>query len=341
MLKLGRLDRVGDQIANPALLREPTLRREAQSTSALEGTYAPLESVIAADRKDVTHLSPEMREIVNYILAADLAFRQFDAGRRTTGAELRELHRVLVEGTEADGDQAGRIRDIIVAIGPRRRPITESRFVPHPPGPLLEIEFNDWMDWFNAVTPFDGDPISGAALAHYQFETLHPFNDGNGRLGRLMVVVMLLQRNVLTQPILAISPWFEAHRMDYQDHLARVSETGDFSPWVEFFATGLAASAQDAADHANQMLAIQSDLRERVRLAKSSKSQIAIGIVDEVLGLPIFTIKQMADRLGVGAKGVGIQVEKLTEMGVLSQYGNSTYNRQYTAPELLRSILAW
>jgi Fic family protein len=339
MLELGRLDRVALQVPNPALLRDPTLRREAQSTSALEGTFAPLEQVLAADAKSDAHMAPELREILNYVTAAELAFQAADDGRVVTASEIRELHGVLVKGTKADGDQAGRVRGIQVAIGPKGRPITESRFVPQPPGDQLDADFRSWVDWFN--NDFDGDPVTSAALSHYQFETMHPFNDGNGRLGRLLVVVHLLQRDVLSQPILAISPWFERNRSAYQDQLAQVSATGDWSPWVEFFAIGLASSALDAANHANQMLQIQAVLREKVRSAKSSKSQVALNIIDEVLGLPIFTVKQMSDRIGVGVASVNTQVDKLVALGVIAQWGPETYNRRFTAPDLLRALMSW
>ncbi|WP_348637941.1 Fic family protein [Blastococcus capsensis] len=136
----------------------------------------------------------------------------------------------------------------------------------------------DWLDWVCRDHGEEIDPVVAAAMGHYQFETLHPFNDGNGRIGRLSVVLQLLQAGVLTEPSLTVSPWFEARRADYYDRLYAVSANGDWNSWVHFFASGLAAAATSTATQLEDLLTL----------------------VDFSLARPIFTVRQVERRLGVG-----------------------------------------
>jgi Fic family protein len=189
---LGALDSTARQLPNPQLLRRPALLREAQSTSALEGTYAPLSEVFTAadDQPDNTSL----REIFNYV-AAEHAFTGQAEGRPLSLGVLRELQQILVRGTPSDTPQAGQVRDIQVTIGHRTgASIVDARFVPHPPGDELVARLRELVDWMRVDRSRSIDPVVAAAMAHYHFETLHPFNDGNGRIGRLLIVLQLLFR---------------------------------------------------------------------------------------------------------------------------------------------------
>ncbi len=233
--ELARLDQAARQIPEPALLRRPALRREAQSTSALEGTFAPLEDVLESEVEDRAQLSLEVREILNYVVAAEEAF-SWIAERPVTSGLIGNLQGILVQGTPGEYSDAGGVRDRQVFIGPRDAPIPEARFVPAPFGDQLRAGFEQWVDSVNQPRD-DMPPVVEAALAHYQFETLHPFSDGNGRIGRLLIVLQLMQRNVLRHPILVVSPWFEARRTEYQEALLRLSITGEWDAWVRFFGT--------------------------------------------------------------------------------------------------------
>jgi Fic family protein len=245
---LGALDSTARQLPNPQLLRRPALLREAQSTSALEGTYAPLSEVFTAadDQPDNTSL----REIFNYVAAAEHAFTGQAEGRPLSLGVLRELQQILVRGTPSDTPQAGQVRDIQVTIGHRTgASIVDARFVPHPPGDELVARLRELVDWMRVDRSRSIDPVVAAAMAHYHFETLHPFNDGNGRIGRLLIVLQLYSAGVLSEPTLTVSPWFEARRRDYYDALLGVSTDSRWDDWVGFFATGVEASATSTRDH--------------------------------------------------------------------------------------------
>ena len=335
---LAALDSSARQVPNPGLLRRPTLRREAQSTSALEGTYAPLEAVLAAD-EDEEQTNSNLREVLNFVRAAEYAFSWTSEGRPLTVGLLTDLQHRLVRGTAADNRHAGKLRDIQVMIGshPAAR-VQDARFVPPPPGQDLEHQLRDLVDWMVADQYGLIDPVVAAGMAHYQFETLHPFNDGNGRIGRLLVVLHLMQARALTEPTLTVSPWFEARRADYYDRLLGVSTSGDWDSWIKFFADGLTASARDTEQQLTDLLSVQADLKTKVRAA-GLRADKAMRLVDYALEQPIFTVRQVERHLDVTYARANGLVGQLVEAGVLRQYNEAVYDREFTAPDVLAVLL--
>jgi len=327
------------QLPNPSYLRRPTLRREAQSTSALEGTYAPLQAVLAADEADDPS-DANLREVLNYVRTAEHAFAWHRDGRPLTLNLLTELHGSLVRGTAADTDEAGRIRSIQVVIGGHRGGrIQDARFVPHPPGDELERQVRDWLSWItDQAAARRIDPVVAAGMAHYQLEALHPFNDGNGRIGRLAIVLHLLYANVLTEPTLTVSPWFEARRADYYDALMAVSTHGDWDRWIRFFARGLEASASETEQLLTDLLSMQSSLKAKIRKA-GFRADSAMLLVDFALEQPIFTIRQAERRLGVTYARAHRLVNQMVEIEVLRQVNDSSYDREFAATDFLAILL--
>lgn len=335
---LAALDSSARQLPNPGLLSMPILRREAQSTSALEGTYAPLEDVLAADEAEQQG-DATMREIINYVRMAQHAYSWRSDGRPLTLNLLTELHSALVRGTEADNDQAGRIRGIQVVIGGTRGGrVQDARFVPHPPGDELERQVREWLSWTAQSSQLEIDPVMAAGMAHYQLEVLHPFNDGNGRIGRLLIVLHFLYSGLLAEPILTVSPWFEARRAEYYDTLMGVSTSGDWDGWLRFFAVGIAASARQTDRQLTELLAMQNELKRRVR-DSGMRAETAMRLVDLSLERLIFTTRQAERSLGVTYARAHKLVTQLQEIGVLRQLDESKYPREFSAPDLLAIIL--
>ncbi len=335
---LGRLQQGSLVVKNPSILRQPTLRREAQSTSALEGTFAPLEEVLAADVIDKPNRSLALREVLNYVTAAEVAFDALAQGRPVTVGLIEQLHAHLVADTSADTIDAGRTRSIQVAIGSQGGGIKRARFTPMPPGTTLRAAFGDLVDWVRAsqVSGATRDPLVAAAMAHYQFESIHPFNDGNGRLGRLLIVLQLLQDKALSEPLLSVSPWFEARRTEYQDALAALSITGDWNPWVTFFAQGIEASAIDTAHRLGALLAVQEKYHEILRDARARG--IVRDIVDHLISSPYVTIRNLADVTGATYQAASTAATKLVELGILEESPSKSV-RILRAAEVLRVIL--
>jgi Fic family protein len=313
---LGALEQGASLIPNPGILRQPTLRREAQSTSALEGTFAPLDDVLAAEAVGSGERSAALEEVLNYVESAEMGFTWVQDRAVTTGL-LEELQSVLVRGTRADTAQAGRVRSIPVAIGSHGGAIQDARFVPMPPGVALRSAVDDLLRWVAAADEDTVDPVVAAAMAHYQFETLHPFNDGNGRLGRLLIVLQFMRSKVLTEPLLSVSPWFEARRERYQDALAAVSAEGDWDSWIALFAEGIHQSAVDTGERMTALLAVQTGYRERIR--DSGLRGMVVDVVDLLIGSPFVTIPMVASATGKTYQAASGAVQRLQEIGILDE----------------------
>lgn len=313
---LGRLHQGSRWVGNTAFLRQPTLRREAQSTSALEGTFAPLDEVLAADVIEQSSRTSALNEVLNFVDAAEEGFAWINGGRPISVSLLCGLHRRLVRGTAADTQDAGRVRTIQVAIGSPGGNIEDARFVPMRPGTELEAAFFDLVRWItDASLALHLDPVVAAAMAHYQFETLHPFNDGNGRIGRLLIVLQLLQMGALPDSLLSVSPWFEARRELYQQHLAQLSATGDWNEWIEFFARGIEASAVDTARRIERVLDLRDDYHRRMALA--NVRGVARDIADLMVASPYATLTKITAETGKPYQTTKNAVERLIELGIL------------------------
>lgn len=329
---LARLDGAARRIPTPALLRRPALRREAQSTSALEGTYAPFADVLAADRDDEQHLSAEVREILNFERIAELAFSWPEERPMTLGM-LGELQRTLVRGTAGELSDAGGLRDRIVVIGAPGRGFDEARFVPPPHGDQLRAGVEGLLEWINQ--PPQIPTVVQAAMTHYQFETLHPYSDGNGRLGRLLVIVQLLRGALIREPLLVVSPWFEQRRAQYQDALLTLSLTGDWDAWIAFFADGVASSATESQTKVERLVTLQEDLRSRVQSA--GKRGLAERLAADLVGRPYVTPPEVANRYMVSKQGAHNAIKTLVELGILREAAYRAFNnsRRYVAPEVV------
>ena len=334
---LARLDGAARLIANPQLLRRPALRREAQSTSALEGTYAPFADVLAADRDNDAHLTAELREILNFEQMAELAF-SWPEDRPLTLGMLSELQGTLVRGTRSQLSDAGGLRDRIVVIGARGRGFEEARFVPAPPGDQLRAGVEDLLGWIE--NPPELPTVVRAALAHYQFETLHPYSDGNGRLGRLMVIVQLLRGALIQEPLLVVSPWFEERREQYQDALRELSYSGDWDGWLKFFADGVAASAADSQRKVERLVELQQSLRSRVQTA--GKRGVAERLAADLVGLPYVSRAAVRERYGLSGQGASNAIHTLVELGILelSPFRFSRGGQLYVANDVLEILSA-
>lgn len=337
---LAALDSTARQLPNPQLFRMPALRLEAQSTSELEGTYAPLAEVLAADEEAPP--TAELTEILNYVTMASYGFQRIGEGWPLTVSLLSELQGLLMKRTPKQRE-AGRIRQTQVVIGrrsdahPSDPPVAASRFVPVPPGAQLEGGLRQLLDWMNASHDGQLDPVMVAALAHYQFETLHPFTDGNGRLGRYLIVVQLLNSGVLSEPTLAVSPWFEARRTEYYERLFAVSARGDWDGFLQFFADGLRQSALETRDDMLALAKVQAALHALVR-ESTLRADTAHSVIDIATANPTFTVRTVERELGGSYQRANKVIAQLVSMGVLSVVNPDSYRRRFFAPQILQVL---
>jgi Fic family protein len=231
---------------------------------------------------------------------------------------------------------AGAVRTHQAVIGGARTPLTQARFVPPPPGPDLVEALRDWVSWVEE--PSELNVMVKAALAHYQFEALHPFHDGNGRIGRLLIVLQLLRAGVFREPLLTVSPWFESRRRDYQDHLQRLSETGDWDAWVAFFAEGVREQATSTAEKVSRLLAYQ---ESTVRTARDHGLRgLALDLVENLIGRPVLTISTVAGIHTVTWPAAATAVARLVDLNILRETTGGNYGRVFAADEVIRILEA-
>jgi Fic family protein len=337
---LAALDSTASQLPNPQLLRIPALRLEAQSTSELEGTYAPLADVLTADEEDPQ--TEELTEILNYVAMATYGFRRAEDGWPLSAALISELQAILMRGTSKQ-IQSGRLRETQVVIGrrpdakPGQLPVEAARFVPPPPGPHLEGGVSDLVGWLREDHDGSLDPVMVSGMAHYQFEALHPFMDGNGRVGRFLIVLQLLNSGVIGEPTLTVSPWFEARRSEYYDRLLAVSTQGDWDGFLRFFAQGLAQAATTTRAETLALVSVQGELHEIVR-ASSLRAGNAHAVVDHAIAHPSFTVRSVETALGVSYPRANKIVSQLVDLDVLSVVDPDAYRRRFYAPKVLRVL---
>lgn len=332
-MAVARLSELGERLPNPDLMRRQALRREAQSTSALEGTYERLETVLAQDYEpggSTVELNATMREILNYVDAANCGIDSMRDSRPITLPLIRELQQILVHGTASDNPQAGEIRNSQVFIGSPTRKIEDARFVPMPPGHDLNIAVQQLIDWWNARTE-PGLAMLDMAMFHYQFETLHPFTDGNGRIGRLLILLQMMSRGLLRQPLLSVSSWFEQQRGEYQDALFGVSTRGDWDTWILLFCQGVEEASEDALARTNRLLFIREQYRELVTAHGYGTTVMETGML--FIGHPFLTPAQLQRHIPRSTTALRSALKRLESLGIIEKSG-----REYVAPDVLDAV---
>ncbi|GAT08568.1 filamentation induced by cAMP protein fic [Mycolicibacterium novocastrense] len=330
---MARADQAASLLPNPALLARPATRREAVSTSALEGTYAALSDVFEADFLDADEITASVSEVRNYVTAAERAYELVARGQPISIRMLEDLQQELLRGTASDGPHAGSVRTTQVFIGVGNRRVTSARFVPPPADHRLLDGLDAWQAWIrDARSPIP--TIIRVAAAHYQFETLHPFHDGNGRLGRLVMALQLMASGDLRYPVLNISPWLEQNRTEYQDGLLRVSQTGEWDPWICFISAAIHAEALEVIARVDKLLA----LRESFQMTLQGSKGVSLRIADDLIGYPMITASLAAKLYGVSYQAANTAISKLVERGILRQRTTGRYDRIFQCDEVLAAL---
>jgi Fic family protein len=308
-LALGRLGGGGRLLPNPHLLVNPYLVREAVASSRIEGTQASISDDFDASAIGGS-VSEPVREVQNYVAAMNEGLDLLETLPLSLRL-VRQIHKRLLTGVRGAERRPGDFRDSPNWIGsPDNRPET-AMFVPPPVD-----EMNDSLaDWERFAHDEPGMPVLiQCALLHYQFETIHPFLDGNGRVGRLMIVFFLVWREALPLPLLYISSYFERHREEYYDRLQAVRERGEIEGWLQFFLRAVSEQATDAISRTEQL----SDLRETYRreLARRTRSR-APEVVELLFQNPVTTIAYVAERLGITWQGARNLIQQLEDLEII------------------------
>lgn len=309
---LGELAGLGRTLPNPHLLINPFQRREALLSSKIEGTVTTMEQLILAEASPSTEDS-EAREVAAYRSALELGLSRL-ADIPQSLRLIRDMHRRLMQGVRGSGKRPGEFRRVQNFVSEGGQDIRDARYVP-PPVEEMTSALHDLEAYLHRDSELP--PLVRIALIHYQFEAIHPFEDGNGRVGRLLIALQTCDWGLLPAPLLYLSAYFEANRGRYMELLLNVSREGAWIDWVNFFLIGVAEQSADAARRARMML----DLRDRYRsmLQAARSSALLLQLSDELFATPIMTIPKAQRVLGVTYRSAQLNVEKLVAAGVLRE----------------------
>ncbi|MBX0330698.1 Fic family protein [Oscillochloris sp. ZM17-4] len=337
---LGELAGLGRAVPSPSLLIGPFVRREAVLSSKIEGTQTEIADLYAyeAGQPYLPGLRPpppvdDMQEVLNYVQALDYGIKRLNTlpiGLRL----IRELHEKLMDGVRGKDATPGEFRQSQNWIGAQGTPISEARFVPSPPYEMPKV-----LDAFEKYIHTDDEypPLLRLGMIHYQFETIHPFIDGNGRIGRLLISLLLHAWELLPEPLLYLSAYFEHHRDTYYDLLLGVSMRDDWHNWLLFFLRGVTEQSRDAARRAKQLQDLQSAWREQV--AAVTDSGLPLRIIDHLFQRPILTVRDVQDVLGVKSYHTAQKyVQILSDVGILTLRAEHPV-RRYEATAILDCLI--
>ena len=325
--QLTLLEGVGRYLPNPAILLRPVVDRESIQSSRIEGTYATAREYLLfelAPRDATSEQDPinDQKGVHNYRKALE---RATTSALPLSNRLIRDLHRELLTGVRGRDRAPGEFRRVPVAIGSP----TTTRFVPPPAGQVVECI--NKLEQYLHQEPRAFDPLVDCFLVHYQFETIHPFMDGNGRVGRMLLVLMIQRLCGLTKPWLHMSQYFATHKDEYVDGLFNVSAKGDWTSWIDFCLQGVIQQCQETIARCDKLREIKQRFEEIVRTSKGSSRLLQI--VEMVFNHPFISIVDFAQKLGVHYQTAQSDLERLTATGILRELPRHR-PKTYFAPEV-------
>ncbi len=325
---IGRLAGEGGRLSNPHLLIRLFVRREAVLSSRIEGTQATLGELLAAEAGAVVDRSPaDLHEVANYVVALEHGVKRLRSLPMSLRL-VRELHEKLMGGVRGDSATPGEFRRSQNWIGPGGCAPADATYVPPPVDELMAC-LGAWERFLHEDSL---PPLVQIALAHSQFEAIHPFLDGNGRVGRLLITLLLIEKGVLPSPLLFLSAYFEATRDEYYARLLGVTERGEWEEWLAYFLSGVAQQAEDAVDRIGRIGDLLASWRQQLAGSASRVPENAIELFAEN---PFWTINKLAERLGVAFTTAQRAIDRLESAGIVALAAEAKRNRVYCARALL------
>ena len=329
---LGQINALFETIPNPDLIITPLLTKEAVLSSKIEGTQATLENVFrfeaeGAKRQD-KNIEIDSREILNYRKAVMVAMRELK--NKPFGENLiKKLHNILLDSVRGKNKDRGNFRKIQVFIGPPGANIDKATYIPPPANKIIPL-ISNWLKYIHSTEEID--PIIQTAIAHYQFEAIHPFLDGNGRIGRLLIPLILYQKNILTKPVFYISEFFEETRPDYYRLLNGVSNSGDWISWIRYFLTGVSIQANRTQTMILKMKSLYENLKQVVI---NMRSVYAVQLLDIIFDSPIITFVSIKDRINTkSVQTIYNIIEKFQKADILKEISGRERDKVYAFDKL-------
>ncbi|ELZ08192.1 Fic family protein [Natrinema thermotolerans DSM 11552] len=327
---VGQLSGVGRRVDNPSMLISPFIYKEAVVSSEIEGTRVTLSDVYeyeAGQEKGQSGPSRnELQEVHNYVQAVFQGISKMDDGINLD--LVKTLHETLMSGVRGENKQPGEFRDTQVYIGGRGE---DARFVPPPPM-IVPYQMENLETYMQTGGKYQS--LIDIGLVHYQLETIHPFRDGNGRMGRLIIMLMMCDEDLLPEPYLYPSSYFNRNREEYTDRLLAVSRDNAWEEWLAFFLRGISQQAQEAFCRASELLDLRDEYRDRYQDEANSVSQLAM----EIFTKPYITVNEAKEMLEMTYNAANNAVGRLEDDGVLEETTGNKRNRVFRSREVFNII---
>jgi Fic family protein len=330
---LGRLDGAVLTLPSPDLFVFMYVRKEAVLSSQIEGTQSSLQNLLAAEARLHDPDAPaDVDEVVNYVRAMNHGLARL-AELPVSVRLIREIHAELMRGVRGGRLAPGELRTTQNWIGPAGCSLREATFVPPPPHEVPEA-LAELEHFLHAA--FALPPLVHVGLAHAQFETIHPFLDGNGRIGRLLITFLLTEKKLLARPVLYLSHHFKRHRAEYYDRLQAVRDRGDWEDWLSFFLNGVTEVSREAALTAAAILRVREECRTRIAESLGRAAANGHRILERLFDHPIVAVATVRDWLGVTPAGANTLVNRLAGAGILREITGYARNRRFRFDPYLR-----
>lgn len=332
--ELGRLNGLHKRVGNASSLLRTLWMREAKLSSEIEDIDTTAEELVLAGAGRTLGVRESGRESWNYVTALEHGVRsELPFSTRV----IKEMHSHLLSGVRGDDNRPGSFRDCAVYLGDRTRGVKGARFIPLPAGDTLVDAMSQLEKFVNAAHGMI-PPLFAIALMHYQFETIHPFRDGNGRIGRVLISRSLVKEGLLDHPVVYMSAYINEHKQEYVDLLLGISRHGGkaWSKWIGFILRAIRTQALDAVYRSEKLISLREDFHHRLK--ESSGPARLFKVVDELFSMPAINISEVVERTEVSKPTAAADVERLEKLGILTEYTGKERDRDWIAREIINVI---
>lgn len=326
--QLAKLDTASQLISNADLFISMYVRKEALISSQIEGTQCTLDDVL--DPEVDMNANLDVSDVVNYVKATQYAIQRLE-NLPICCRLMKEVHEKLMEGVRGQDKTPGEFRHSQNWIGPANCSLKDARYIP-PNVQDMEEAMSDLERYMNENVEYD--PLIRAALIHYQFETIHPFLDRNGRIGRLLILLYLMEQKVLSKPVIYISYFLKKNQVEYYDRISEVRRSGNFEQWIKFFLEAVSKAATDSLASIRQLSILHDKNIARLPISNRKKDNLR-AVFEYIEQYPIIDIKKTAKELGISYNTAATVVKKLVELGILQETTNKARNRVFAYEEYL------
>lgn len=332
-MSLARLDGLSYILPNINLFIAMYVRKEALLSSQIEGTQASLEDLFEFESGETPENINDIEEVVNYIKAMNYGIERLKSFPMSLRL-IKEIHEILMKGVRGGNKQPGDFRKSQNWIGPAGCTLKDATFIPPPPHEA-EIAMGELEKYLHSENKLP--MLIDCALVHYQFETIHPFLDGNGRLGRLLITFYLYWKGMLHKPLLYLSLFFKKNRQEYYDRLNMVRVRGDYEQWLVFFLKGVVETADSAIEASKKILELQTSHRQLL-WQKKITSPLAVGIIESLYLKPYVSVNDIARQFEVSFQAASKLVSQLEGAGILKEITGRKRDRRYLYQEYINIL---